>query len=211
MRAARFALVVLLALSAGGCMRGCTSSRSPIHLNPNMDYQLRVDPQEASEFFYDGRGMRVPVEGTVARGELRTEADEFYSGMDANGAFVASSPLVQTDDTAAQGLRQYTIYCQPCHEKRGTGRGILYEYGKVPMPSFDDERIVNLGDGELFDIITHGKGLMQGYAYPIPPSDRWAIVAHKVAPAYVIAIQKKPAMRQSPRASLLMVKEKASP
>ena len=33
-------------------------------------------------------------------------------------------------------------------------------------------------DGEMFDVITHGKGLMQGYGYPLAPSDRWAVIAH---------------------------------
>ena len=54
----------------------------------------------------------------------------------------------------------------------------MLEYGKVPMPTFHDERLVLMPDGELFDVITNGKGLMQGYGYPLQPSDRWAVVAH---------------------------------
>ena len=33
-----------------------------------MDRQAKIIPQSGSEFFADGRGMRLPVEGTVARG-----------------------------------------------------------------------------------------------------------------------------------------------
>ena len=65
------------------------------------------------------------------------------------GLRVAGEPLAPSDEVSARGLRQYTIYCQPCHEKRGTGRGILFEYGKVPMPSFHEERIVTMPDGEM--------------------------------------------------------------
>jgi hypothetical protein len=33
-------------------------------------------------------------------------------------------------------------------------------------------------DGQIFDTITNGLGLMAGYRYPIPPADRWAIIAY---------------------------------
>jgi hypothetical protein len=54
----------------------------------------------------------------------------------------------------------------------------MFEYGKVPMPTFHDERLVAMPDGELYDVITNGKGLMQGYGYPLSVSDRWAVLAH---------------------------------
>jgi hypothetical protein len=40
------------------------------------------------------------------------------------------------------------------------------------------EKVLNYRDGYLFDVITNGTGLMAGYRWPIPPADRWAIVAH---------------------------------
>ncbi|NIP66376.1 MAG: hypothetical protein GTN96_18605 [Gammaproteobacteria bacterium] len=46
------------------------------------------------------------------------------------------------------------------------------------MPSFDEERLVQMPDGELFDVITNGKGLMQGYEYPLTAEDRWAVIAY---------------------------------
>ncbi len=59
----------VLALSLLGCARGCTSSRPPIHIVPNMDWQPKVKAQAESDFFYDGAAMRTPVPGTVARGQ----------------------------------------------------------------------------------------------------------------------------------------------
>ena len=85
MRRHHFALaLVLLALS--GCARGCTSSRPPIHANPNMYNQPRYEPQAASAFFYNGAEMRPPVPGTVARGELRDHGP-YWTGKDTGGAF----------------------------------------------------------------------------------------------------------------------------
>ncbi len=33
-------------------------------------------------------------------------------------------------------------------------------------------------DGQIFDIITNGFGLMPAYRYPVPVADRWAIIVH---------------------------------
>ncbi len=176
-RGLELAACLLAALSTLGCVRGCPSSRQPIHLNPNMDYQPKAQPQEESAFFYDGQAMRLPVAGTVARGQL-AEDRPFHTGRDDAGEFVASSPVTVTEPLLARGAARFGIYCEPCHDKRGDGTGILFERGGVPTTSMHDDRVRGLREGELFDVITHGKGLMPAYGYPIPPADRWAIVAH---------------------------------
>ena len=173
----RVLLLALAGLALTGCVRGCTSSRPPIHINPNMDDQPKLQPFEASRFFYDGKAMREPIPGTVARNDDWTQ-DAFHTGKDASGAFVATSPVAPDDAALARGAERFAIYCSPCHDQRGNGRGILYERGKVPTPSLHEERIRALKDGEIFDVMTIGKGLMPGYAYPIAPADRWAILAH---------------------------------
>lgn len=176
MRRSHFALaLVLLALS--GCARGCTSSRPPIHLNPSMDVQPRYEPQAASAFFYNGAAMRPPVPGTVARGELRGSGP-YWTGKDAGGAFVAAVPLAVSDAVRARGAERYDIYCAACHDKGGDGKGILFERGKVPTPSFHIDRLRQMPDGQIFDTITNGLGLMPSYRYPLPVPDRWAIIVH---------------------------------
>lgn len=160
-----------------GCARGCTSSRPPIHPNPSMDNQPKVRAQSASTFFYDGASMRAPVPGTVAIGGLREDA-AFYTGKDADGQFVAKIPVPVDDALLQRGRQRAAIYCQPCHDARGDGKGILFQRGNVPTASFHQEKIVNYPDGQIFDVITNGTGLMPGYRWPIPPADRWAIVAH---------------------------------
>lgn len=177
MRRSNYALaLVLLALS--GCARGCTSSRPPIHLNPNMDIQPRYEPQAPSAFFYNGAAMRPPVQGTVARGELR-DSGPFWTGKDAaGGAFVTAIPMEVNDAVLARGAERYDIYCATCHDKGGDGKGILYERGKVPTPSFHDDRLRTMPDGQIFDVITNGFGLMPSYRYPLPAADRWAIIVH---------------------------------
>jgi len=175
--AARFVGAALLLLSTTGCLRGCPSSRPPIHPNPSMDDQPKVLAQTASNFFYDGASMRLPVPGTIARGELRDDP-AYFEGKDAAGVFVARSPVEATGAVVERGRERYTIYCQPCHDARGDGRGILFQRGKIPTTAVTDPRIVAYPDGQIYDVITNGLGLMPGYRWPVPADDRWAIVAY---------------------------------
>jgi mono/diheme cytochrome c family protein len=170
-------VVALACVPLSGCARGCTSSRPPIHLNPSMDDQPKVRPQTASSFFFNGASMREPVPGTVPIGGLKEDA-AFFTGKGADGQFVATIPQPVDDALVERGRQRYTIYCQPCHDARGDGQGILFQRGKVPTATFHDPKIVKYPDGQIFDVITNGQGLMSGYRWPIPPADRWAIVSY---------------------------------
>jgi len=177
MTAVRRLLLALVLLALSGCARGCTSSRPPIHLNRNMYTQPRYEPQAASAFFYNGAEMRPPVPGTVARGELRDHGP-YWTGKEAGGAFVTTVPLPAGDAVGERGKQRFEIYCAACHDKGGDGKGILFERGKVPTPSFHTDKLLQMPDGQIFDIITNGTGLMPAYRYPIPVRDRWAIIVH---------------------------------
>ena len=183
---ARGALVVAASLLVLAGCRGQTSKYPPIHPNPNMDDQPKLLAQESSDFFYDGAAMRLPVEGTVARGELRLDSD-FYEGLDAGGTPVAANPLLASEqyrggrsdeEIMARGAERYGIYCLPCHGATGDGESMLKERSGVASANLHDERIRQLPDGQMFDVVTNGLGLMSGYRYPIPADDRWAIIAY---------------------------------
>ena len=169
------ALTSLVALA--GCARGCTSSRPPIHINPSMDDQPKVLSQTASTFFYDGASMRQPVPGTVAINGLKEDV-AFFTGKGPDGQFVATIPVTNDEALLERGRQRYVIYCQPCHDARGDGKGILFQRGNVPTASFHEEKILKYADGQIFDIVTNGMGLMPSYRWPIPPADRWAIIAY---------------------------------
>jgi mono/diheme cytochrome c family protein len=171
------ALAVAVTVGLTGCARGCTSSRPPIHPNPSMDDQPKVLAQTASTFFYDGQSMRQPVPGTIPIGGLKEDV-AFFTGKDAAGQFVATSPVSVSDAVTERGRQRYTIYCQPCHDAKGDGKGILFQRGNVPTASFHQDKILKYPDGQIFDVITNGFGLMSGYRWPIPPADRWAIIAY---------------------------------
>ncbi len=170
-------LCLSVACLAVGCGRGMTSKRPPIHPILDMDSQPKYKAQSSNQFYYNRMTLQPPVPGTVAVGELQTD-DVLATGKDADGNFVATSPLEPTPELIARGADRYAIYCTPCHRASGDGQGILFKRGGVPTANLHDERLRAMPDGELFHGITNGVGLMPSYAYPISTEDRWAIVAH---------------------------------
>ena len=171
------ALALTSVVALTGCARGCTSSRPPIHINPSMDDQPKVLPQTASTFFNDGASMRQPVPGTVPIGGLKEDA-AFFTGRGSDGKFVATIPVTVDEALLERGRQRYVIYCQPCHDARGDGKGILFQRGNIPTANLHQDRILKNPDGLIFDVITNGLALMPAYRWPIPPADRWAIIAY---------------------------------
>ncbi|MEY4064720.1 MAG: hypothetical protein RIR26_928 [Pseudomonadota bacterium] len=169
-------IAATLALSA---CRGQPSEQPPIHPNLNMDFQTKYRPQKQNEFFEDGRAMRLPVAGTVAQGSLK-EDKALHFGKNGD-AFVTKNPMKVSLSFVERGQERYNIYCAVCHGKTGQANGIVVQRnaGLLKPPSFHDERIVTMPDGQIYDAILHGvRGNMPSYAYAIPVEDRWAIVAY---------------------------------
>jgi predicted small lipoprotein YifL len=176
-------LILSILVFLSGCYRGRPSEDPPIHLNPNMDTQKKYKPQSASRFFEDGLTMRQPVPGTVAIGELH-EDDAYYRGKNADGSLVRNMPVEVTMETLRRGQKRYNIYCAPCHDQTGSGKGIVVKKGFLPPPSFHLDRLREVEDGHIYDVITNGIRNMPSYKHQIPVSDRWKIVA------YVRALQR---------------------
>ena len=81
--------------------RATTSRQSPLRSFKDMDFQPKFKSQTRTKLFADGRAMRPPVEGTVARGQLQDD-DAFYRGIHPSvrdDAFTSIS-LQQPDDAA---------------------------------------------------------------------------------------------------------------
>ncbi|MFH1686236.1 MAG: cytochrome c [bacterium] len=166
-----------------GCTRERPSSKTPIHLNPNMDVQPKYKAQAKSGFFDDGATMRQPVEGTVAIGELR-EDDALYSGWDRKGNFIKQGPLAITQALMTRGQERFDVYCAPCHSRLGDGRGIMITKNYVTPTNLHADSIRTFPDGRLFDVISNGVRNMPSYRHQISVEDRWAIIA------YVRALQR---------------------
>jgi len=121
--------------------------------------------------------MRKPIEGTVARGELRDD-DAWYRGLKSDGTFLDKSPVVANDKLLDRGHERYDIFCAPCHDRSGSGQGKTIALGFAQPPSFHVDSIRNLPDGQIFDVISNGVRNMPSYKEQIPVGDRWAILVY---------------------------------
>jgi mono/diheme cytochrome c family protein len=152
------------------CLLVCTACRQDMHTQP------RYNPEAASTFFDDGRSERPVIPGTVARTQLRTD-EAFYIGK-VNGVEVNTFPFPITPKVLARGQERYNIYCTPCHDRVGDGRGMIVQRGFPPPPSYHIDRLRQAPVGHFFSVMTNGYGTMYSYAARISPEDRWAIAAY---------------------------------
>lgn len=165
----------LLLVCALGACRGERSEKPPVHLVPDMDRQAKYQPQEASTLFEDGRAARPLVEGTVARGTLRE--DDAYERGRSGETFIARAPIAVDRATLARGQERFDIYCAPCHDRTGSGQGMVVQRGYPPPVDLSSDRVRAFPDGQIFDVITHGVRNMPAYGKQVAVADRWAIVA----------------------------------
>jgi mono/diheme cytochrome c family protein len=174
----------------------------------DMQDQPKMKPYRGTTFFTDGLSSRPPVEGTVARGFLKTDT-EFFTGKkpgrasatgaqtpagpgatqtSPSGAAVLGAaaypddtevfPLTVTEKLVVRGKERYEIFCSACHGLTGNGDGMIVRRGFRRAASFNDDRLRQAPVGHFFDAITNGWGAMPSYAVQIPAEDRWAIIAY---------------------------------
>ena len=205
--------------------RAVKSPRRRIHLIQDMDNQPKFRAQHPNDLFADGRAMRPPVPGTVARGEL---AEDTHLNAGLVGAKWATTFPVQVPATPAlldRGQKRFNIYCQPCHGLAAYGDGIVQKRAMqllntntngtvwVQPKSLHEEAIRDQPVGQIFNTISNGIRNMPRYDSQIPVRDRWAIVA------YVKALQRSqnadihdvPASQRENLRTIKLTPEEAAP
>jgi mono/diheme cytochrome c family protein len=184
-RAVLVVAVLAVAGASGVACRGQTSQDPPIVPIRNMHIQPRYSYQARGAFFQDDRVMRTPPVGTIAQ---EMEIDQTVAiGMDDAGNWTPMIPEAVVarkggmEAMLVRGRDRYNIYCVPCHDGTGSGRGMVVrrsDNAAFAPPTFHDDRIRHIPDGQLFATISNGIRNMPAYYAQIPVDDRWAIVAY---------------------------------
>jgi cytochrome c553 len=174
----------------------------------DMHDQPAYRPLMKSAFFTDNRSARPVVEGTIARGQLRTDR-AYYTGRTGQAAppqpapaartaqppkggeqagevFAASFapdlvkefPYPVTREMVLRGRGRFETFCAPCHGYVGYGNGFIVQRGFSPPPSYHIDRLRQAPVGHFFDVMTSGYGAMYSYAQRVSVDDRWAIAAY---------------------------------
>ncbi|MCU0494272.1 MAG: cytochrome c [Chloroflexaceae bacterium] len=148
----------------------------------DMYEQPKYTPLEPSSYFANGTSARMPVEGTLAYGQVRTD-NYFFTGKLENGEDGSEMPFPVTRADLTRGQEKYNIYCAPCHGLQGNGNGMVSRRGAITAANLHQDRFVNpelttSRVGHFYDVITNGYRYMYPYASRIEPADRWRIAAY---------------------------------
>ncbi|MFZ5970619.1 MAG: c-type cytochrome [Bacteroidota bacterium] len=207
-----FIHALLISGSATLLLAGCQASGDyqGLEYAPNMYHSVAYEPlsqitdEDAGKWVNsldNGRGeyfnsnkynpfrmnMREPAPNTVKRNangwlpyRMKALPKDSIALMTAN----MKNPLDSTAAIVAEGKALYTSYCQHCHGAKGEGDGkVADKYAGVA--NLKGDSYLNISEGHIFQVITHGAGLMQPHGSQISPEDRWKIAK------YVKTLQKK--------------------
>jgi hypothetical protein len=156
-------LTTMAVFALGGCRQ-------------RMADQPHQRPLEPSNFFDDGMASRPVVPGTVAR--AGTDQNDRRLDHRVDGKLVDTFPFEVTMEVLARGQERYEIFCTPCHDRLGTGQGMIVRRGFTPARSFHDPRLREAPAGHFFEVMTQGFGPMPSYANQLSEYDRWAVIAY---------------------------------
>jgi cytochrome c553 len=164
--------------SARGLALACLGAAALLLVGCRLDMHVQPKylPYEPTDFFADGRSERQPVPGTVARGQLRLD-ELMFTGRE-NGVVVDKFPFPITKADLDRGRERFNVYCTPCHDYTGTGRGMIVQRGFPQPPSYHIQRLRDAPAGHFFEVMTNGFGAMYSYAARVEPADRWRIAAY---------------------------------
>lgn len=135
--------------------------------------QPKIVPQEKSTFFMDGKGMRQPVEGTIARGFLPYP----YENEPELSSENLINPFPATEENLKLGKEKFDIFCSPCHGYLAEGDSRLR--GQFPNPpTLHSEKVRNWSDGRIFHVIEVGQNIMPSYSRQLSNKEKWAAVLY---------------------------------
>lgn len=196
--------IIVYVLMIGGCialipplvfarMRATPSPNRPIHIFWDMDFQPKYKAQAPNPLFADGRAMRPPVQGSVARGESYVDTHMYEGVVDGQWATALPASMKLDQATLERGQQRFNIYCSACHGYAGYGDGAVNQRAMelvsnvngpvngtqwVAAKSLHDETTRHQPMGQIFNTATHGIRNMAGYGAQISVADRWAIAAY---------------------------------
>lgn len=88
------------------------------------------------------------------------------------------NPIAPTPEGLAEARKFYGYNCAMCHGKEGDGKGDLAQDMKLELHDWrDPSSIEKMTDGELFWIISNGKGKMPGDGDRDKEKMRWNYVS----------------------------------
>ncbi len=178
MKKVKFSLVIVLGAIA---FTSCRDKREPGRVYmPDMAYSRAYEAYAQNNLKQDGINyLNYPVDGTIRRGDLFA----YTLPNDSNGYKMAAqvkSPLVAMDSSQMfEAQRLFNINCAICHGPNMDAQGPLAVSGKVGgIANLKAEQYINEPEGQMFHVVTYGKGNMGSYASQLDKRQRWMVVQY---------------------------------
>lgn len=179
----------IAAVISGAILAGCGSSEKDergLTVLPDMYDTPAAESQRAAVSEVDARDaqgnpirrsvhhgtMLAPPEGTVPRG---FQPYPLAAG-DVAAARRNPNPLAPTPQVLKAGQRDYLSFCAPCHGRDGDAVNSYLAASFSGIPSLNGVGALQMPDGEVYHIVTMGRGRMANLRAQLPPERRWGVV-----------------------------------
>src|SRR4029077_8778904 len=92
-------------------------------------------------------------------------------------AVARANPVKSSAEGLAEARKVFGYDCEMCHGAKGDGKGDVVESMKLTMHDWrEPATLAKMTDGEIFYIITKGKGKMMAEGDRVPEKLRWNLV-----------------------------------
>lgn len=185
-------LALAIATFSTAALTSCSDNNSTgWEFAPNMYNSRAYEPLtqwRENNINADGKNMRSPVAGTVARANYQTSFlqddstvvnDLMVYNLPKDSIAIAEvslkNPIPWSEKAEEEGKVLYERNCLHCHGEKGAGDGAV---GKVykGVPNYASDAYKSMNDGHIYHVITFGKGRMWAHASQVNPEERWKIV-----------------------------------
>ncbi|MFD1293289.1 c-type cytochrome [Lutibacter holmesii] len=165
-------LKITIALAFMMILSSCWTDKSKPNYQymPDMYHSVGYETYSENPNYANGMTTQLPVEGTIARGQVPYDYPNTNEGYEA-AKLESKNPLEVTETNLENGKKMYTIYCVSCHGKTGAGDGVLVQRDKfLGIPNYKDRDIT---EGSIYQVIMYGRNMMGSHASQLTVKERW--------------------------------------
>ena len=180
---------LLVVVSAATLAIGVDHEDMNYEFLPDMKYSPAAGTYDESTVLPHGRVLQAPVADkhgvtiTIARGELPLHLQPGETGFLRLGQAGNEllNPYLRGEGALAasteRGAEVFRTFCVCCHGPGGAGDGPVplrgYPPPSVPLTAGNS---IKWQDGQIFHVLTLGKGSMPNFAAQLPPKRRWDVI-----------------------------------
>lgn len=173
-------LIILITLVFSVCIiTSCEDKHHPGRIYmPDMAYSRAFEAYSENNLKNEGINyIPYPVQGTIRRGDLFP----YPYPNDSNGYKMSvnyKDPLPTLDSVGlGEAQRLFNINCAICHGPNLDAQGPLATSGKVGgIANLKLTQYINEPIGQMYHVVTYGKGNMGSYASQLDRRQRWMVL-----------------------------------